>query len=294
MEAETIGLLHPGEMGAAVGGALVTAGRTVCWASEHRTAATATRAKAAGLTDAGTIEALLENCPVVLSICPPHAAVSVARQVAGFGGCFVDANAVAPSTAREVEGVIAGGGGSYVDGGIIGPPPAPGRPTRLWLSGERAEDVAALFSGTEVAAGVLRGDPYAASALKMCFAAWTKGTAALLLAVRAAARAGGVEDALLGQWRESAPELPQRSRQAAQQAAGKGWRWVGEMEQIAATFASHGLPAGFHSAAADVFARVERDPAAGPDDATLEAVIGALSGAVAAAAWPSSPPAPAG
>jgi hypothetical protein len=87
----------------------------------------------------------------------------------------------------------------------------------------------------------------------MAYAGWTKGSAALLLTVRAAARAHGVEDALVAEWEQSIPALPERSRQAADAADEKGWRWVAEMQEIAATMTAAGLPPGFHEAAADVF-----------------------------------------
>jgi hypothetical protein len=110
----------------------------------------------------------------------------------------------------------------------------------------------------------------------MCFAAWTKGTSALLLDIRALARAEGVDDVLLSEWQQSLPDLAGRSLQAARQASTKGWRWVGEMDQIAATFRSAGLPDGFHRAAAEIYARPTRDEGAAADDATLATVLEAL------------------
>lgn len=274
-----IGVVHPGEMGAAVGGSLVTGGREVCWASEGRSPETAARATTAGLRDVATVGALARRCDTILSICPPHAAVAVAVAVAGagFSGRYLDANAVAPATSRTVAAIVEAAGARFVDGGLIGPPPAPGRPVHLWLSGAEADAVAGLFEGSDVRARVARGAETAASALKVCFAAWTKGTAALLLAVRALASAVGVEEELLCEWTELSPELPGQSLRAAQQAARKGWRWVGEMEEIQAAFADAALPSGFHEAAAAVYAVVERTPGADAGAATLEAVLAALT-----------------
>jgi 3-hydroxyisobutyrate dehydrogenase-like beta-hydroxyacid dehydrogenase len=275
-----IGLLNPGEMGAAVGRCLTGAGRTVLWASAGRGAATAARARAAGLTDAGTVAAMAGAADAIVSVCPPHAAMDVAREVAGcrFGGVFVDANAVSPATAREIGSIIARGGGTFVDGGIVGPPPAAAGQTRLYLSGERAPWVAGLFTGTAVDARAVTGPVGAASAVKMAYAAWTKGTAALLLAIRAMARAEGVEDTLLAEWALSQPSLRDRSEQAARSAAAKGWRWIAEMEEIAASMTADGLPPGFHLAAADIYRR----SAAGSGEAEdLEAVITALTAAKA-------------
>jgi len=248
-----VGLLHPGEMGAAVGAQLHDRGVEVLWASAGRSAATAERARQAGLLDAGELADLVRRSDTILSICPPHGALELAHSVTGFTGTFVDANAVSPATSRAIGAAIEAGGGRYVDGGIIGPPPGPRARTRLALCGAEAEQVAALFAGTAVDARVLAGEPGAASALKMAYAAWTKGSAAMLLAIRAMAEAEGVGDALEEEWRDSQPELPERARRAAASAGAKGWRWIAEMEEIAATFAADGLPDGFHRAAAEVF-----------------------------------------
>jgi 3-hydroxyisobutyrate dehydrogenase-like beta-hydroxyacid dehydrogenase len=251
----TIGLLHPGEMGAAVGQCLAGAGHTVLWAPEGRSAATRERAAAAGLDGCGWAE-MAARSDVIVSVCPPDSALDVARAVAGtgFGGLYLDANAISPATAGEVAGIVTAGGASYVDGGIIGTPPvAPGF-IRLYLSGDRAGQVRDLFGGTAVDARLV-APPGSASAVKMAYASWTKGSAALLLTARALARAEGVESALLEEWAISQPGLERRSATANESAAAKGWRWVGEMEEIAAAMAAAGLPEGFHRAAAEVYGR---------------------------------------
>ena len=276
-----VGLLHPGEMGAAVGACLVAAGHPVFWASTGRGPVTAARAEAAGLRDAATVGALAWQADVILSICPPHAALDVARSVAGsaapgFGGVYVDANAISPGTAGEAARIVEAGGGHYVDGGIIGLPPSVPGSTRLYLSGARAGEVRHLFAGTALDARVIGAGLTAASALKMAYAGWTKGTAALILAVRGLARAAGVEDALLAEWRESQPELAGRSQRAASSAATKGWRWTGEMEEIAASMAAAGLPRGFHEAAAEIFGRPLPAASAAADEPTVAMILDAL------------------
>ena len=285
-----IGLLHPGEMGAAVGRCLTGAGHAVLWASEGRGPQTAARARAAGLDDAGTAAEVADRADVIFSICPPHAALDVAWAVQGFGGLFVDANAISPATAREVALMVEEGGATYIDGGIIGLPPPPTHlpgplhspsmagSTRLYLSGPQASAVRGLFDGTPVDARVIDGGTWSASAVKMAYAAWTKGTAALLLAARALARAEGVEDVLLAEWALSQPSLADRSQGAARSAATKGWRWVAEMEEIAASMAAAGLPDGFHQAAAEIF---RRSPRAEPDalaDGAVDLVVAAITG----------------
>jgi len=251
MSPRVIGVLHPGEMGAAVGRTLTTAGREVVWASSGRSAATRERSGSAALRDVGTIDEIGRLADVILSVCPPHAAVDVARSLAGFEGIYVDANAVSPATAAAIGADVR----RFVDGGIIGPPPHETGTTRLYLSGAEAETVAALFAGTTLDARVISGDAGKASALKMSYAAWTKGSAALLLAQREAARAHGVADELAAEWRLSLPGLDERVAAAERSAAAKGWRWVAEMEEIASTFAAAGEPDGFHLAAADVYRR---------------------------------------
>jgi 3-hydroxyisobutyrate dehydrogenase-like beta-hydroxyacid dehydrogenase len=242
-------------MGAAVGRCLTKTGHTVLWASDGRSPATQARAQEAGLSDAGTIAAVAGQAGIILSVCPPHAAADVAWAVHGFRGLYVDANAIAPGTAREVAQMITDAGGRYVDGGIIGlPPTAPGT-TRLYLSGPGAAAIQALFTGSDLDARIAGPALTAASAVKMAYGAWTKGTAALILAIRELAREEGVEDTLLAEWALSQPRLEERSEGSARAAMAKGWRWVAEMEEIAATMAAAGLPDGFHQAAAEIFRR---------------------------------------
>jgi 3-hydroxyisobutyrate dehydrogenase-like beta-hydroxyacid dehydrogenase len=247
-----VGLLHPGEMGAAVGAVLVAGGHDVLWASDGRSEATAARARAAGLTDAGGVGRLAARSAVVISVCPPHAALDVAASLPECDAVYVDANATSPALARRIAG--AAQARAVVDGGIVGPPPRAPGDARLFLSGPEAPRMATLFEPATALQPVVLGDELgAASALKMAYAAWTKGSAALLLALRAAARANGVEDALVEEWERSQPALPGRSRAAAASAAAKGWRWIAEMEEIAATLAAAGQPDGFHRAAAEVY-----------------------------------------
>lgn len=273
----TIGILHPGDMGSVVGACAVAAGARVLWASEGRRAGSRERATAAGLEDARTVAAVVAASDVIVSVCPPHAAIEVARDVAGrrFAGLFVDANAVAPGTAREIGAIVEAGGATFVDGGLIGPPPRNAGSTRLYLSGREAKRAAALFESSALEAIAIGDGPGAASALKMTYAAYTKGSSALLMAIRALAASEGVDDALLAEWRRSQPDLPKRSEAAARDNARKAWRFVGEMEEIAAAFAAAGLPGGFHEAAAEIYARLAdyKDAATPPSMADLVAPL---------------------
>jgi len=258
MQNRNIALLHPGAMGAAIGACLVSRGHRVLWCSAGRSAATAQRAQAAGLEDVATLDAALRGAEIAVSVCPPDRALELARSVAehGYGGIFVDANAVSPATARMIEEAVLRGGARFVDGGIVGlPPRAPGA-TRLYLSGGDAAGIASLFAGSALEAIALDAPAGSASALKMCYAAWSKGATALLAGIRALARHEGVEADLLAEWHRSSPQTPARSEEVAQKAE-KAWRWVGEMEEIASAFHAAGLPSGFHLAAADIFRRLD-------------------------------------
>jgi 3-hydroxyisobutyrate dehydrogenase-like beta-hydroxyacid dehydrogenase len=241
-------------MGTAVGAALRAGGAEVLWASEGRTAATCARAADDELADVGTIAELAARSEVIVSVCPPHAARDVAGAVAAlrFKGIFVDINAVAPATAREIATLLT----PFVDGGIIGGPPRAAGTTRLYLSGEDAGTIARLFAGSPLDAVVIDGDIGAASALKMAYAAWTKGTSALLIAIRTLAATEDVDHALLHEWTISQADLPGRSDGAARGTAAKAWRFSGEMHEIADTFAAAGLPDGFHRAAAEIYDRM--------------------------------------
>lgn len=277
MAGTSVGLVHPGMMGATVGAAARAGGAEVYWASAGRSDATLARAEEAGLTDAATLAELARHSSSILSVCPPHGAVAQAKAVMdlGFRGTYVDANAVAPASARKIANLCSTAGAPFVDGGIIGPPAHAAGTTRLYLSGGEAPRVAALFADTNLEAIPIAGGAGAASALKMAYAAYTKGSAALLMAIRALARAEGVDAALLEEWARSQPNLAGRSEASAQMTAPKAWRFVGEMHQIADTFAAAGLPDGFHRAAAELYERLDAYKDA-PDLPAFEDVIRTL------------------
>lgn len=249
-----IAVLHPGEMGAAIGAALVGVGHDVFWLPSGRGPATHRRAEQAALVGRSGVD----GCDVVLSICPPAFALDTARSVEGFSRMYVDANAISPATAAAVAAQVSGSGAQYVDGAVIGTPPTRAGTTRLYLSGPQASVAAALFDGALIEARVLATDTYAASALKMTYAAWTKISAGLLVASRAAADEFGVGDALQTEWALSQPQLAGQHSSALAAVREKGWRWEEEMRQIAETFAAAGEPAGFADAAAQLFARFGR------------------------------------
>jgi 3-hydroxyisobutyrate dehydrogenase-like beta-hydroxyacid dehydrogenase len=270
-----IGLMHPGAMGASVGAAARSNAHTVLWASTGRTASTWARARRANLEDAGTVAELVKASEIVLSVCPPHAAEEVASEVAhlGFAGVYVECNAISPDRTRAIQRIVEDAGAHYVDGGIIGGPAwTREAKTHLYLSGPRAEEVAACFAGSPLAASVISDRIGAASALKMGYAAYTKGTTALLTAILGMVEKEGVRADLARQWGDAF--TTQTVRRVCSNTA-KAWRFVGEMHEIAATFKGAGLPGGFHQAAAEVYERLAafKDH---PEPPAIESVLEAL------------------
>jgi 3-hydroxyisobutyrate dehydrogenase-like beta-hydroxyacid dehydrogenase len=268
----SVGVLHPGEMGAALAAAARDVGAEVGWAGSGRSQTTRARADALQLRRADSMAELAARSELIVSICPPEAAVAVAAGVAatGFSGIYLDANAVSPATAERVRAIVEAAGAAYVDGGVIGGPDEP----HLYLSGDRATEVAAAFGEPARTTVLSSGGPMAASALKMVYAGWSKGSNALMLAVAAAARRLEVEEALRAEWASSQPGLI--GRLAAVGTASKAWRWVGEMDEIAASLDGTGLPDGFHRAAAEVFRRLIgfKDDRTAGGDRVLDALLG--------------------
>jgi 3-hydroxyisobutyrate dehydrogenase-like beta-hydroxyacid dehydrogenase len=258
MTLRQIGILHPGAMGISLAAAAQRAGHTVYWASDERSAATRARADEHQLCDAGSLAALCARCDLILSVCPPHAAEDVAGQVCalGFSGLYVDANAISPQRAARIGAALAEAGAGFVDGGIIGGPAwEPGR-TWLYLSGSRAAEVAACFAAGPLETCVLSNEVGQASALKMCYSAYSKGTTALLGAILATAERLGVRAALEREWDQDDPGFSARAVQRVRRSTAKAWRFAGEMDEIAATFRAAGLPGDFHAGAAEVYRRL--------------------------------------
>ena len=252
-------VLHPGQMGVEVARCLSDA-HEVAWCATGRSDATRQRAEDAGLRELTDLGEVASWSQAVISVCPPAAAHQVATDVvaAGFTGLYIDANAVSPATVQRIAATVTEAGGEIVDGGIVGLPPRQEGTTRLFLSGPRANEVADWFAGGVLGTVVLPGGVGDASALKASYAGWTKASTALLVAVRAHARAAGVEDALLEEWDRSQPGLRDRSDGALARLLSTAWRYEGEMAEIATSMDDHGIPAEFHDGAAAVYRRLAR------------------------------------
>lgn len=273
----SIGILYPGAMGISIAASALNSGHQVIWASENRSQATRERAAQHNLYDVTTLENLCAQCDILLSICPPHAAMDVVHQVItkNFRGIFCDANAIAPQRAQQIGNAMRAAGIDFVDGGIIGGPAWTRGETWLYLSGERAPEIAECFVQGPLETQIIGAEIGKASALKMCYAAYTKGVTALLCAILGASEQLGVRAELYEQWTRDDANFVREAENRARSVTQKAWRFQGEMREIAATFQSAGLPGEFHQAAAEIYERLAPLKNAG-DRAALQDVLQAL------------------
>jgi 3-hydroxyisobutyrate dehydrogenase-like beta-hydroxyacid dehydrogenase len=250
-----IGILYPGEMGISIAASAVHNGHQVYWLSRDRSDKTRARAAKFKLVEIDSPRQFCETCELIISICPPHAAEEVARSVheAGYKGLYLDANAISPQRAIRIGQMLEANQVQFVDGGIIGGPAWTPNETWLYLSGEQASEIEGCFSNGPLETKVIGNEIGKASALKMCYAAYTKGTTALLSSILAAAESLGVRDELHQQWDRDEPGFSERVHRRVARVTAKAWRFEGEMREIALTFHEEGLPEGFHLAAAEIY-----------------------------------------
>jgi 3-hydroxyisobutyrate dehydrogenase-like beta-hydroxyacid dehydrogenase len=194
----------------------------------------------------------------------------------GFKGNYLDANAVSPQRAVKIGQMMELHDIHFIDGGIIGGPAWTPNETWLYLSGKKAASIAGCFSNGPLETKIIGDEVGKASALKMCYAAYSKGTTALLAAILATAELLGVRSELHHQWDLEDAGFSERTNGRVARVTAKAWRFEGEMHEIAATFQEAGLPGGFHEAAAEIYHRLAgfKDAAETP---TLDVVLGALS-----------------
>ncbi len=273
-----IGILHPGAMGISVAASALNSGHTVYWASDGRSKATRQRAAQHNLHDLETLATLCAQSEIIFSICPPHAAEEIAQQVIAknFRGLYCDANAIAPQRAQHIGAMLRAAQIDFADGGIIGGPAWTRGETWLYLSGERAREIANCFAGGFLETQIIGDKIGKASALKMCYAAYTKGTTALLCAILGAAEQLEVRQELYAQWAREDENFSGEVETRARNVTKKAWRFEGEMREIAETFAAVGMPSEFHKAAAEIYRRLAPLQNA-RDLPTLDAVLAQLT-----------------
>ena len=276
MTVQTIAIISPGELGSAVGGILRENGFEAVACLSGRSALTRERALAAGFRDVPTVEVLLEEADLVLSIMPPADAVDKAREIAaamkatGHRPAYVDCNAISPDSSRQAGKFITQAGGVYIDGGIIvGPPPWEGRVPVFYVSGERTDPMTQL-DGKGISVRVVGSEIGRASGLKMCSAALRKGTLALQTAVLIAAEAMGLTEEFEKEMLGSREALYRQMESGTRRLPSVAARYVGEMEEIAAAFSSVGVTPKFHQGAYDVYRLLAGTPYASETPETID------------------------
>ena len=260
MAVETVGIMSPGDMGSGVGGVLKQHGLKVLTALDGRSEESRHRAAEQGIEDVGSLDDLVKASDLILSILVPSEALSFAQDVAesivrtDAQVAVADCNAVSPATGIKIDEIITAAGGKFIDGGIIGGSPRSGAVPRIYASGEHASILGEL-DGKGIKVPVLAGPIGHASGLKMCYAALTKGTAALYASTLMTAKSLGLYEDLIREMRDS-----QASTLAAMDGvksiSARAFRWIGEMEEIAATFEDAGTTPKIHLGAAETFQQV--------------------------------------
>lgn len=253
-----IGILHPGEMGVSIAASAIHSDHQVYWVSSGRSDKTRLRAEKHHLIACESLLQLCQACEIIMSICPPDATESVAQSVieAGYKGLYLDANAISPGRSIHLSKQMQAADIKYVDGGIIGGPAWTPNETCLYLSGVDAVQIQACFSRGPLQVKIIGDEIGKASALKMCYAAYTKGTTALLAGIVAAADTLGVRDNLYDQWDLDQENFSDQVNTRVARVTAKAWRFEGEMREISTTLQEAGLPGGFHEAAAEIYHRM--------------------------------------
>ena len=274
-----IGILHPGEMGVSVAASAINSGHEVYWVSQNRSDKTHLRAGKYNLTEVESLSQFCQTCEIVISICPPHAADDVAKSIIdqGFKGYYLDANAISPQRSVKIGHMMETSSMRFIDGGIIGGPAWHPKETWLYLSGKDAKIIADCFSNGPLETRIIGTETGKASALKMCYAAYSKGTTALLTAILATAELLDVRTELYQQWDMDDLGFSAHTNQRTIRVTAKAWRFEGEMHEIASTFQDAGLPNGFHQAAAEIYRRMAgfKD---GPENPKLDDVLSIVLG----------------
>lgn len=265
MKIEKIGFMTPGDMGQAVAMQLRQKGFTVCTALDKRSERSRAMAAEAGLTDLGSIARLTAECDLIMSVMNPGAGLEFAQEAAAaistqkHKPAFIECNAIAPGTMAKVAEVITKAGAVCFDGGLIGPPPRKGAKVHLYVSGPGSADLAQL-ANEGIVVHVMSERIGDASAIKMCYSAFNKGTQGLILSALVAAHRLGVHDMLEETLLRSRGEMYKSVLDSLTTMPPKAYRWVPEMHEIATTFENAGLTRNMFEGEADIFEFVAQTP----------------------------------
>jgi len=275
MTLEKIAILSPGAMGHAVGRVLAEHGMDIMTCLAGRSERTHRLASAAGFTEMPTLEDLVCEADLVLSILVPVDAEAIACQLAGALKAtgaqpyIADCNAISPMRSAKIETIIQSAGGKFIDASIIGPPPGQGAPPRFYVSGIHAAAMLPL-DGKGIAVKSLGEITGRASGIKMCYAALTKGTSTLQVALLTAAESMGLTEELRQELAYSQAATLQSMESTIPRLPSNAHRWVGEMEEIASTFAKVGVTSHFHLGAAAIYRLLQATSFANESPETID------------------------
>ena len=291
MEINTVAILSPGDMGHAVGQRLREHELDVITCLVGRSGRTRALSDKAGIRDVATMEDLVVQSDLIMSMTVSAAVPSLCQEVAsalkstGSDTLFAECNAIAPQLTREMEPIITDAGGRFVDVSIIGGPPRPGYSPHFYTSGEQASEVEQLNDyGLTVIK--LDGEVGKASGIKMCYAAMTKGSWALYSELLMAAELMGLTEPLLEEFQSGQSSVLQRMERTIPTVPPRSRRWVSEMEEIRDTFAHLGMTPNLFEGVAEMYRFIgstplgEEMPETRDRDRTFTETIAQLAGYV--------------
>ena len=262
---KTVAIMSPGDMGHSVGNVLGDNGFNVITCLEGRSSRTKELAEKGNFRVVGSMDQLVQEADLILSILVPSRAKNLAEEVSsamkrsGATSYFVDCNAISPNSARELEAIINSAGGNFIDGGIIGTAPAKGDTPRFYVSGPDSQVVTEL-NGKGIIVKSIGNEIGQASGIKMCYAALTKGTNTLQVALLTAAEKMGLTQALREEFEFSQKTQLNAMESGISRLPANAHRWIGEMEEISSTFEDLGVTPHFHKGAAEMYRLLNSTP----------------------------------
>lgn len=247
MAFQKIGIMSIGEMGFHWAKLLKSHGVDVLTYDKDRGEVSRKRGENAGAKSMASMEELVEEAELIVSIVVPSAATRVAAKVAQAAAktgrkdlLFLDANAISPMTADEIAKTLAAARVNFIDGCIIGSASRMGKGTIVYVSGADAARMQALES-FKIPIKVLGPNTHQASAFKVVYAGLTKGLQGLFCELLMGARRFGLLEEVRAQYEESFPGLLDKVSSSIIGLRIHAGRRAEEMDELKRTFNHNGL-----------------------------------------------------
>ena len=204
-------------------------------------------ARGCGVQLAASARELAAGCDLLISAVTASQAVAVAQDCAGglrAGAWFVDVNSASPGAKRQAAAAVDGAGGRYVEAAVMTSVPPYRSKVPMLLGGTHARELEPALHELGFQ-GARFGDERLGivSATKMCRSVMIKGLEAMVIESFSAARAYGVEDAVLASLAETFPGIDWEKQGAYffQRVIEHGRRRSEEMREVARTVEEAGL-----------------------------------------------------